>query len=252
MGRKRETKMMREKENTKRMIMIAMAVLLGASFMCVVSATGFSPSSLTFNLNKNSESCQNITITSDSENITVLDSWAANNNVEWKVSSFNTSSTEHGLTLSYPKELSKSERVIGVCLSGANAGNYKGVLLVREQQVGNSIVQMGIWLKVNISEVISQDTNVNNGNSAGTGSDVPSGDSGSAISNAKSATANSEKNSDAVDTKAATANDNNGMGITGAAVGVIENKFSWTILAAVVVIGIGFFVYTKRSRKRQW
>jgi hypothetical protein len=117
-----------------------------------IQAVGFSPSSLTFDLGKNQEGCKMITIDSDSEKITVSDSWAENESVEWKVSSFNTSSSQHGISVNYDNELSIDERGVEVCLSGSKLGEYHGVWLFKEEQQGSSIVQFGVWLKVLINE----------------------------------------------------------------------------------------------------
>ena len=88
--------------------------------MNLVTAVGFSPSSLTFELEQNREECKMITIDSESEKINVSDSWAENQDMEWKVSSFNTEVSQHGITISYDKELSIDEREVEVCLSGKN------------------------------------------------------------------------------------------------------------------------------------
>ena len=55
-----------------------------------VAATGFSPSSHTFDLEKGEEGCERIQIFSDSERIEVSDKWAENVDVEWKVNLFDT------------------------------------------------------------------------------------------------------------------------------------------------------------------
>lgn len=118
----------------------------------VVTASGFSPSSLTFSLEGGEEECQTVTVTSDSEKIEVSDKWAENKDSEWSVSGFQTSSSAHGISIKYDNELSLIEREVDVCLSGSKVGEYRGVLLLQEEQEGSSVVQMGIWLKVIISE----------------------------------------------------------------------------------------------------
>lgn len=127
------------------------AIIIGILLVLpLVLATGFSPTRLNYNLNVGEEDCKNVRVDSASPTITVSDKWAADENVEEKVSLYETSASEHGLSLSYDDELDLDEREVEVCLSGNKAGEYHGVLLLREEQQGNSIVQMGIWLKATI------------------------------------------------------------------------------------------------------
>ncbi|MEK6871950.1 MAG: hypothetical protein AABX16_03540 [Nanoarchaeota archaeon] len=113
----------------------------------LTSASGFSPTSLIYETSMNEESCQTVHINSESEKIMVSDGWAAHYSEEWSVNGFTTPSINHGLTLTYDKELTKDERSVAVCLTAKTAGEYHGVLLLREEQEGNSVVQMGVWLK---------------------------------------------------------------------------------------------------------
>jgi len=137
--------------------------------MNTIIAVGFSPSSLTFELEQNVESCQIITLSSDSDMIGVSDEWAENEGVEWKVSLFDKDASEHGISISYDSELDVDEREVEVCLSGSEVGEYHGVILLKEEQQGNSIIQMGVWLKVIISEGIQEETPENNQDSSGGG-----------------------------------------------------------------------------------
>ena len=120
-------------------------LLLGTSY---IIASGFSPTSLIYDLGVNEESCQTVNINSESEKISVSDSWASHKDDNWSVDGFTNAAQDHGLELTYSTELNKDERSVEVCLKGKNAGEYHGVLLLREEQEGNSVVQMGIWLKV--------------------------------------------------------------------------------------------------------
>jgi len=83
-----------------------------------VIAVGFSPSSLVFELEPNQEECETIILTSDSETISVSDSWAENKDVEWKISLFEKNTNYHGISINYDNELSIDEREVEVCLSG--------------------------------------------------------------------------------------------------------------------------------------
>ncbi len=131
-------------------------------------AVGFSPTSLIFNLNPGEEDCQMITINSESETIAVSDKWAENKDIEWKVSLFNESADYHNIDISYD-ELLENESQVEVCLSGENLGEYHGVLLLTEEQSGNSIVQVGIWLKVIIEATPVQSASSSSGGGGGGG-----------------------------------------------------------------------------------
>jgi hypothetical protein len=117
-----------------------------------VLASGFSPSSLIYEVGVDEEMCSDLSVSSDSEVILVSDAWASDESVDWKVSNFESEASSHGLDVSYDSELSVDERDLEVCVSGSELGEYHGVLLLKEQQEGNSIVQMGVWMKVNVGE----------------------------------------------------------------------------------------------------
>jgi len=123
----------------------------------MISAVGFSPSSLTFDLEPNQEECKMITIDSESRKINVSDRWAENQDVEWQIGLFETNASQHGINISYDKDLSKRERDAEVCLSGSNLGEYHGILLFRQEQAGSSIIQFGVWLKVVIAEQVVEE-----------------------------------------------------------------------------------------------
>jgi hypothetical protein len=119
----------------------------------IAVAAGFSPSSIIYNLQPGEEECRMIRIIdSDSEKISVSDSWAEDKEEEWSVPDFETTSEEHSLYLDYPSELSQDEREFEVCLLGEEEGEYHGVILMKEEQQGNSVIQLAVWLKAIIEE----------------------------------------------------------------------------------------------------
>jgi hypothetical protein len=122
------------------------------SSLSFAQASGFSPSSFTFNLIPGEEECGTITVDSTSPTISVSDKWAEDKNVEWKVGLFDTSASSHGISIDYDKELSINERQVEVCVSGSKLGEYHGVILLGEEQEGNSVIQMGVWIKLIIAE----------------------------------------------------------------------------------------------------
>lgn len=133
-------------------IILAALLTITSISLSLISAVGFSPTSLEFELLPGEEGCGSVSVTSDSDTISITDKWAENSSVEWKVSLFNTSSSELGLKMEYDKSLALNERNAEICVVGEKIGEYHGVLLLREEQEGNSIIQMGIWLKVEIVE----------------------------------------------------------------------------------------------------
>lgn len=198
-----------------------------------------------------------ITLSSESEMIVVSDKWAENESVEWKVSLFDKDADLHDISIDYLNELSIDEREVEICLSGSEVGEYHGVILLREQQKGNSIVQMGVWLKVTIveseEEVVEEsiENPVSNGGSSG-------GGGGSSTTNLNLVVEdgiqeegsinliNSEN--DVKETEEELEVESN-AGITGAVVG--GGNSNWGIIGivmAIVLIAV-VIVYNKRSKE---
>lgn len=133
------------------------------------SAIQFSPTSLEFSLEKNQISCKKINFQIESPT-TLKDTWAKSPSEDWSIINFKTTAQENSLELSYPSEISPEEKEIEVCLSGASPGEYKGALVFRENEIGNSIVQFAIWLKVNIEgEIEQEETRPSSSKSSGGG-----------------------------------------------------------------------------------
>lgn len=128
-----------------------------------IKAVGYSPSSLIYKLNVGEEQCKMININSDSEKITLSDKWAENKDAKWDVNLFQNNSGYHSIKLKYPKTLGKEEKEAKICIKGDKTGEYHGVLLLKEEQKGNSIIQVGIWIKANIDEKVQNQTQENKG-----------------------------------------------------------------------------------------
>jgi len=111
-------------------------------------ALEFYPSTLEFSLQPNEVACKTIYFQLDSP-AKVTDIWASSSEEPWSITDFQTPSITHKLVLTYQKELT-TEKEIQVCLSGSQPGNYKGAILIRQEEVGNSVVQFAVWLKVSI------------------------------------------------------------------------------------------------------
>jgi len=247
------------------MIIVAIGLLMifSISTVSIVSASGFSPSSLIFNLTLNEKSCQTITINSNSDTISVSDKWAVDKDIEWKVSLFNSSADSHSITISYPSEISLPENKVEVCLSGSKVGEYHGVMLLREEQQGNSVVQMGVWLKVTITEKQSSppsppaaDNSGGGGSSGGGG-----GSGGGGIAPAKNATTSTPTATN-IETlsETGTANEETGTseeqqeqmqtsGITGAVIGTLKKPASTIIIIFIALAIAGAFIYNKNKNR---
>ncbi len=129
----------------------------------LVGAIGFSPTKLIFKIESGEEECKTISLSSNSDRIMVSDQWAENKDIEWKISLFNKTSGFHNISISYPDIISSDNKNIKICLSGKKVEEYHGVVLVKEEQEGNTISQAGIWLKVTISEKQELDYEDNSG-----------------------------------------------------------------------------------------
>ena len=250
------------------MIIVAIGLLMifSVSTLSIVSASGFSPSSLIFNLTLNEKSCQTITINSNSDTISVSDKWAVDKDIEWKVSLFNSSADSHSITISYPSEISLPENKVEVCLSGSKVGEYHGVMLLREEQQGNSVVQMGVWLKVTITEKQSSPPSPpaadNSGGGGSSGGGGGSGGGGIApaknATTSKTATTNIEtlsetETSDEEETETQTSEEQEEQmqtaGITGAVVGTLKKPASTIIIIFIALAIAGAFIYNKNKNR---
>lgn len=218
------------------MIIILSIILVGN-----VSASGFSPSSLIFNLNPGEKQCQTITMTSDSKALTVSDIWAANKNIDWKVSLFSDSANAHGLSLDYPAQL-MTERTLNVCLSGSEIGEYHGVILIKEAQEGNSIIQMGVWIKVVISEKPAPSPSQTSAQTQQTtqqsqATNTPDTQA-AANNNQTTSTTNPESSQNA--------------GITGAVIGSSTGKSIWLAIIILAILTAATIVVYKIRRRTRW
>ena len=216
----------------------------------LIQAVGFSPTSLTFELEQNQEECKMITITSDSETITILDSWAENKDIEWKVGLFDTDASLHGISLDYPSEILLDERNVEVCLSGSNLGEYHGVLILKEEQQGNSIIQFGVWLKVLINEqqeVSPQE--LSSEENSGSSNNAPSSGGSADIKNSTTTTNESEK--EIVESNSGTNEENIGSEnsdskITGGVIETSRVNENPVLLGLILLFFVAFIVYSKR------
>ncbi len=236
------------------LIFIFAITILGS--MAFVKAVGFSPSSLTFDIEKNQEECKMITIDSESEKITVSDSWAENESVEWKVSSFNTSSSEHEITINYDNELSIDEREVEVCLSGKKLGEYHGVLVFQEEQQGNSVIQFGVWLKVLINEKPAAASSSGGGGSGGGGGIIASKNTTNTTNNSikfeNTANAQSETEAGAESAGTEEETEDSFSRITGRAIWGNINARNLIAPAAVIILAIvALIIYKRKNNLRQ-
>jgi len=235
----------------KEIITIVCSVMALLFIISFVSASGFSPTSLIYELGVGERQCQTVSVTSDSEVITLTEAWAENKDIEWKVSNFDRPSVDHEIVLEYPLELSVNERQAEVCLTGNKVGEFHGVLLLKEQQEGNSIIQMGIWLKAIISD--KQETPVSSVTDTGSGT-VTFTVGGGSQNNANNENVAPESNLDdsIVESQEILADepaDVKANSITGGVIGSIGERgmIIFGVIALVGILAIGVFI--KRRRK---
>ncbi len=125
-------------------------IILALLFLPLATALQFSPPSLEFNLQVNEIHCKEIYFQIESP-ATLRDIWAQNISDEFSILNFKTLSQQHKLSPSYPSQISQDQNQIEFCLSGSSPGNYKGALIFREEEFGNTIVQFAVWLNVKIT-----------------------------------------------------------------------------------------------------
>lgn len=223
-------------------------ILISLSF---IQATGFSPTELIFEIKTNEKECGIISIISESETIQVSDKWAENKDLEWKVHLFEKDSNYHELELIYDKELSLDERKVEVCLSGSKAGEHHGVILLSEEQVGDSITQLGIWLKVIINEEPIE--------SLTTSSESPQGGSGGGsiietkeivkeVSNEGTKSKEIVESEEDVQIKEEVQNSNP---ITGASIGTTKKNKTGIFVILIIIIITMFFIYNGRKNNEE-
>lgn len=120
-------------------------------FFCgQVSPLEFSPTSLEFNLEKNQQDCKNIFVKLDGQT-SITNFWTEDENAEWRISQFQTSSQELEITVEHSPQISQSVKEVEVCISGERSGNYRGALIFRQQESGNSIVQFVVWINLTVT-----------------------------------------------------------------------------------------------------
>jgi hypothetical protein len=232
-------------------ILIILGILLVLNPL--VTAVGFSPTKLAYNLESGTESCQTITVNSTSEKISVSDWWAENEGIEWNVALFKTSSSTHSLTLKYPSEIFINESKVEVCLSGTKPGKYHGLILLKEEQNGNSVVQMAVWLNVTITEKIVPPAAPSSGGgggggSSGGGSAVPKKETLNATSIPLSADKNAIENEEKPEVDNEQNNISNSSGITGAVIGANTAPMIIAIILITFIIAVSILVYFRRRR----
>jgi hypothetical protein len=115
----------------------------------LVQAAQFSPTKLEFILAKDTLECKKINFELDSPAI-MNDVWASSSAQPWSVTDFKTASEELKINIAYSRTINLDQNEARICISGSNPGEYHGALVVREEEVGNSIMQYAIWLKLSI------------------------------------------------------------------------------------------------------
>ncbi len=216
-----------------------------------VSAVGFSPSSLTYDLQQGEEKCQVISLTDVTEQIEVTNLWAESPEVEWELANFDTLASEHDLNLFYTIDNAENGKEVNVCISGSDLGEYHGVIIFRQEQEGNSIVQLAVWLKVIITEVIQPPASSASSSGGGGGSGgKKAGITTVSIQESEKETANEIAEFEELSAETETDEEEN-AGITGNAINNDERNISVVNFIPIIFIAviIAVSIYIKRKRK---
>lgn len=109
-----------------------------------------SPIQLDFEGKVGEEICKNITIKTIGENkIIINDLWAEKGMNEKILSLHQIEGKKLGLEMYYINETKIYEKkIIEICMSGKNSGNYHGALLFR---IEDKPIRVGIWMNVNLT-----------------------------------------------------------------------------------------------------
>jgi hypothetical protein len=202
---------------------------------------------LIFELEANEEDCGTISFKSDSSLISVSDTWAKNEDVEWRIKNFETSAEEHGLSLDYVSELSSEDGEVDICVSGSKLGEYHGVILLSEAVEGVSSSRMGIWIKVNIVGEGEKKKVASSGEGGSSGGSVSSGISGESEAS-DSGVVSLQINPSEVEEGGDSGENDGGRFITGRVIGDSEGVGGYWILVALGLIGV-LAVYIYRRKK---
>ena len=135
---------------------LSLVIFLIVFFSSISTALEFSPTNLEFNLTQNQQSCKKVFFSLDSQTV-VSNSWAQNENVPWSITRFQISAQDLGININYPTNLDSHQTEAEICISGTNTGNYRGAMIFRQGELGNSVVQFAVWLRVSISGEDSQE-----------------------------------------------------------------------------------------------
>lgn len=247
----------KKRNGTKNIILIGMLIIIGIiqiNLISTVSATGFSPTSLIYNNYVGEEKCLSVTIDSTSETISVNDFWAADTEIEWKVSNFNTTSGSHGISIDYPSSLSLDQRQFDVCLSGDRLGEYHGVLLLKEEQEGNSIIQMGIWIKATITEKPAEPEQTTTSSGSSSSSSGGGGGGGAAVvtkNNTNITTTSTTIQTTTTENITTTQQQTTTDGITGGVIGTIKNHAGTIAISFIILVVIAVIINYSFMRKNE-
>ncbi len=116
-----------------------------------VIAIQFSPGYINYELEINQKECKNIMINSDSPILSISDRWAENKSQLKQPGLYTKTSDYHGLSVDYSKEIKSRDKQFEVCISGEYSGEYYGMIILQEEQVGNAIMQGGVWINVSVN-----------------------------------------------------------------------------------------------------
>jgi len=195
-------------------------------FLIIISnsvlAIEFSPGYLNYEMEINQILCKNITVNSNSDFLNISDRWSENED-HFKESMYYTNTSDyHGLSLDYLKVI-KSGSKFSVCISGNYSGEYHGLLIMQEEQVGSTIMRGGVWLNVSINGDYSKPKD--------------------SYTNIKESITAKE----AVQEKTS----ENKSSITGSVIGIIQRNIWTTAIIFILIAIIAYLLILAHNRKKQ-
>jgi hypothetical protein len=117
----------------------------------LTTALEFYPSSFDITLQPGQQTCRTVFFELDAP-AKINDEWGSSPTTPWSVVGFNTPASEHEIQISYPEEISQDDTQAQFCIFGTDPGEYRGALVFRQNQVGTSVVQFAVWIKLTITD----------------------------------------------------------------------------------------------------
>jgi len=156
-------------------IFFIFGILISANFVC--AALSLDNGKLEFNIEPGERMCKIVKVSSEDYigKIVLRDIWPEIGEEESGFSKYTLTADDYNINIEYLDEILDFDREseIEVCLSGESVGDFKGALIFTPEGEGGQIktvIEVGTWLLVTVSEKEIDNPPVNNGGSTGSSS----------------------------------------------------------------------------------